>query len=72
VIGDYMRTKRFLIVYDAWCADDGGDFLPKENENNFEFVKGKTNLQKALRNFRRLDREFPSGWYDIKRIVEFQ
>ena len=65
-----MKPKKFLVVYDAWCTDDFGDFLPKENQNNFEFIKGVTNLKKTLSNFNRLDNEFSSGWYDIKRIVE--
>jgi hypothetical protein len=70
-LASIMRNQKFLIVYDSWCTDHFGDFLPKENMNNFEFIKGKTNLEKTLRNMRRMEREY-SGWYDIKRIVELK
>lgn len=63
--------KKFLVVYDAYCMDHFGEFLPDENKNNFEFIKGKTNLNKFLSNFRRLER-LGCGSFDIKRVVELR
>lgn len=66
-----MKAKKYLIVYDIWCEDHFGAFLPNDNKNMFDFIKGKKKLKELLNHFDEVECN-GSGFFDIKRIVELK